>query len=505
MLKWIRELGGGDSVEAFDRSSAAGLISGLPADNSFKCLEELAYGLESLSNSKAGNAVQRLEIIDLIDHAARPHCRKLTSEYLTSRLQKYQENLLWTTIFQFCRQLGTSYRDLAYAAGRGALAARLPTIAARAINAFALQLKWGLLRYGPIDPQIWNDLAGIYAFTETQGVHRVETTMYPEIYGASCVEREFLKALMLAVSAADKLMPTQLEIAERVIGHLGVRFTIGSVPGEDAPYYFSLSGKEPPMRRLRDVELAGDLRFFGAGESARELDKLIHSVKTGLTVADLNLGAAYTQRGVIEVLRHLSQQWAVKLPTRKSERRNSMARLSVLSGYSRIFCVLAGGDGGDAESWIAQNTSAVGYGAVIQQVKGDWLQVGSLVGVKTEDDSEWSLGVIRRLSRDSQHQRHVGIELFARAVRPAQLLEIEAASSAPPMHQVRHQAMDCILLSSPSHEAAEIILLLQPGCYNAELGFEMRADGESVLIAPDRLIEEGEEYDLARFRFIQPG
>lgn len=504
MLKWIRELGGGGGIAKFDRPAAVDLISELPADNSFKCLEELAYGLESLSNGEAGDAIQRLEIIDLIDRAARPHYRKLASEYLTSRLQKYQENLLWTTIFQFCCQLGTSYRELVHDGGRGALAAQLPMIAARAVSAFALQLKWELLRYGPIDPQVWNDLGGIYAFSEAQDIHRVETTIYLENYGTSCVEREFLKALMLAVSAADKLMPAQLEIAERVIDHFAAGFTVRSVPGEDAPYYFSLLGKGPPTRRLHDIELVSDLRFFGAGKSARELDNLIHSVKTGLTVADLNLGAAYTQRGVIEVLRHLSQQWATKLPTRKSERRDAMARLSVLSGYSRIFDVVAGREAGEAESWIAHNASASGYGAVIQQVKGDWLRVGSLVGVKTESDREWSLGIVRRLSRDSRYQRHVGVEIFARAVRSAQLLAIEAAGSgALSAQQAWDQAIDCILLSSPPYDAAEIILLLQPGCYNAALSFELRTDDGSYLIAPDRLIEEGEEYDLARFRFIQ--
>ncbi len=507
LLDWIRKLGGADDA-AIDQTRK--LIAELPVENTFKCLEELGYALESLRNSEEVELATTFEIIDLIDHAAKPHYARLSQEYLASRMHKYQESLLWTTIFQFCKQLGAAYLDCTQAFNStekhpAGLESRLPVIATRTAAALAVQLKWGLLRYGPIDEQIWADLGKVYALAEARAIHRTENVMYPALYGASSVCREFLKALMLAVSSTDKLLPIQLEIAECVVSHFSGWFTIESSPGPGTPYHFDLNGNSPPTRRLQDAELRGNLRFFGPGKSSGELDNLIHSVRIGPTPAELNLGPVYTQRAVIEVLRHLAQFWAMRPPARKAERRSSMNRLAVLHGYEQIFNTLCGRGEDDAESWIAQNISAGGYGAVIEHVKGDWLRVGGLVGIKTETESEWGVGIIRRLSRDSQHQRHVGIEVLSRSVQPAQLFEIQAAteSALGDGGAKKDPAMYCMLLSFEPAGSVKVDVLLQPSCFNAEQSFELRVGEQSFLLAPEKLIEEGEEYDLGEFRLMQ--
>jgi len=518
VLDWIRRLSGADDTAPIDLKQTKKFIAELPAGNSFKCLEELGYALESLRNSDEVEPATNFEIIDLIDHTAKTHYARLSQEYLASRLHKYQENLLWTTIFQFCKQLSSAYLDCieafnTVAKHKAGLASRLPVIATRTTAALAMQLKWGLLRYGPVDEQIWADLGKVYAFAEARAIHRTENAMYPALYGASSVCREFLKALMLAVSSTDKLLPIQLEIAERIVSHFSGWFTIELSPSPATPYYFDLNGSAPPARRLQDADLGGNLRFFGPGKSSRELDNLIHSIKIGPTPDELNLGPAYTQRAVIEVLRHFAQFWAAKPPARKAERRNSMNRLAVLHGYEQIFSTLCrrGEDSAEpdgAESWIAQNISAGGYGAVIENVKGDWLRVGGLVGIKTEAEREWSIGIIRRLSRDSQHQRHVGIEVLARSVQPARLFEIQAATESALTIDSQNDSkkdpeLHCMLLSFEPADSGEVTLLLQPGCFNAEQSFELRVRGQSFLLAPEKLIEEGEEYDLGEFRLIQ--
>ncbi|MBC7946112.1 MAG: hypothetical protein H7X91_12795 [Burkholderiales bacterium] len=516
MLKWIRKLSGADYRAVIDLKQTRKLIAELPAENSFKCLEELGYALESLRDSEGAELAATLETIDLIDHAAKPHYGKLSQEYHASRLHKYQENLLWTTIFQFCKQLGGAYLDCTEAfntteRNQAGLESRLPVIATRTTAALAVQLKWGLLRYGPVDGQIWADLGKVYAFAEARAIHRTENSMYPALYGASSVCREFLKALMLAVSSTDKLLPIQLEIAERVVSHFSGWFAIELSPSPSTPYYFDLNGSAPPTRRLQDAELDGNLRFFGPGKSSRELDNLIHSVRIGQTPDELNLGPAYTQRAVIAVLRHLAQFWATKPPARKAERRNSMNRLAVLHGYERIFNTLCGrGEDGaekdSAESWIAQNISAGGYGAVIEHIKGDWLRVGGLVGIKTETEREWGIGIIRRLSRDSQHQRHVGIEVLSRSAQPAQLFDIQAATECAldgGGGGKKDAEMPCMLLSFEPADSGEVNVLLQPGCFNAEQSYELRVREQSFLLAPEKLVEEGEEYDLGQFRLMQ--
>ena len=41
------------------------------------------------------------------------------------------------------------------------------------------------------------------------------------------------------------------------------------------------------------------------------------------------------------------------------------------------------------ESWIVENISEGGFGAIVPQVKGDWIKVGSLLGVQSETAQYW--------------------------------------------------------------------------------------------------------------------
>jgi hypothetical protein len=68
------------------------------------------------------------------------------------------------------------------------------------------------------------------------------------------------------------------------------------------------------------------------------------------------------------------------------------------------------GQGGNAELWIGDNASDGGYGAIVPGGKGETLQIGNLLGLKGEGDRYWSVGVIRRLTRDAESNRYVGIE-----------------------------------------------------------------------------------------------
>ncbi len=69
-----------------------------------------------------------------------------------------------------------------------------PTIAARALRALTLELKWSLMRYGPIDPTLWGRLGALYAQAEASGFALKACAVYPGAHGETTVQREYLKA-----------------------------------------------------------------------------------------------------------------------------------------------------------------------------------------------------------------------------------------------------------------------------------------------------------------------
>ena len=70
-----------------------------------------------------------------------------------------------------------------------------------------------------------------------------------------------------------------------------------------------------------------------------------------------------------------------------------------------------------AESWVIQNLSRGGLGAVVGRVSGDWLGVGRLLAFSLSgDEGAWGVGVIRRLHRTGHGEIYVGVERLSNDV-----------------------------------------------------------------------------------------
>jgi hypothetical protein len=497
-----------------DMREAKKLVAELPANDSVKALEELSFWLDSIGRTEGFKIEARFDLADLIDQTAKQHQRKVNQEYLLGqRLQKPQENKLWTAAFEFWRLLGASYircieEYQAGASGSGAIRKNLPVIIARALRALTLQLKWSLLRYGPVDDRVWADIGRLYHFAETQRDGMAPTQIYPGPHGQSSVRQEFLKAMMLSVSSTDGLNPVQQEIAERAVAHFGRSYVIQDRPGPACNFYFDLAMRKPPGRVLTGGGLNGHVRYFGAGGGQEDLAALMAEIrqKDGVP-ADVNLGGNFEAALVLQVLKHLARYWSDAAPSRRHERRRLTTRLTVSHGFNGLLNAVAPAHG-DAidfdllegnESWIVENASEGGYGAIIPQVKGDWVGVGALVGFQTETSRYWGAGIIRRITRDEYEQRRVGIQILSHNVIPV-VLALAGSTSSIMAARVGDRA---ILLSTKPDRKGEIALLLRLGSFTPGQSREMLVRNKNYLLIPSRLIEGGGDFDCGKFKVVQ--
>jgi hypothetical protein len=204
----------------------------------------------------------------------------LTRDHLAPRepLTKFHENRIWTAVYTYARELADVYRlCLAQyqvgAAGSAVLKRRLPQITCRALRACATQLKWMLLRYGPVEQRLWQELCGLYRLSESLGFAQVNCAMYPQI--DSTPEREFLRAAVLAASSPDGLTPLQIDIAERVIEKVAHGFRVNQRPSSGISYVVELSGEHGPGRLSTNLKLTQDLRCFGPAGAAAEIERAV--------------------------------------------------------------------------------------------------------------------------------------------------------------------------------------------------------------------------------------
>ncbi|MBI1989534.1 MAG: hypothetical protein HYS65_07340 [Betaproteobacteria bacterium] len=491
------------------------LISELPAYDSIKALDEVTFWLDSIGRTEGFRVDHRFELIDLLDHAARGHQRKLAQDYLaTDRQEKFRENRLWNTLFNFWKHLGDAYGQCVEqfqsgaSGGAGAIRRKLPTIVARALRALTVQLKWSLLRYGPVDVRLWGEAGQLYLFAEAKRIATETIEIYPDANGQGTVQQEFLKSMMLGVSSTGGLTPLRQEIAERAVAYFGGMFTLQARPTPGCNDYFDLSMHTPPARVMKGLEPNEMTRFFGAGKALPALERLIEEIKATDTVpSHVNLGGMYDSGLVLSVLQQLATYWSGKPPARSSGRRKIATRLTVVHGFREVLRAVepAADEALDleqatgTESWIVENVSEGGFGAVIPQVKGDWIKVGTILAVQTEASQFWAAAIIRRITRDEYQLRHVGIQLLAQAVIP---IRLALAGSASPANAMR-EGEPGVLLSPTPDRHGEIALLLRGGSYTPGQGLEMNVRGKRYHLAPRKLVEGGDDFDWAKFKVMR--
>ena len=496
-----------------DPKASRRTISELPQDT-FKALGEVAYWLDSLHATEGFRIDRRLELIEDFDQFARPRLRKLAQDYLQVRQQKFQENRLWVAQADFWRLAGAGYVQCvdgirADAPGASALKARAPVIVGRALRAIGQQLKWSMLRYVPMDATTWASIGRLYTFAETTGFADKAVALYEAAQGESSARQGLLRILMLSAGSVDSMTPEQVDIAERSVALFARDFLLEASPEAGCTHVFDLAAGKPPSRP-HGASMDASMRYFGAGNALAEMERLRRIlVEQGALPSEVNLGGEYPPRSVAEVWRHLMQYWALTPPERGSDRHAVNVHLSVVRGFASLIAAMdpamsnlldfgPEGQRADTDSWVGDNASDGGYGAIIPGGKGESLEIGNLLGLKGEGDKYWSVGVIRRLTRDAESNRYVGIELLTRAPIAVRLAPIGSIS---PTNAVRDNEPAVLLTRQP--EDRHVRILLRAGAYTHDQQLELRVRGQIYRVGPSKNLESGTEFDHGEFRVLQ--
>jgi hypothetical protein len=496
----MRLFGGKPAHPLADPREAKRILEALPANDPFKALEELGHWLESVSAAEDFRAEARVQLLCTLDETAQPRLRKLSGEYFgATRLSRFQENRLWTTIQGYWKQAAYAYAravDQFVQGVKGAESARgqLSLLLVRTLRGFAQQIKWMHLRYGPIDSASWGVFNSVYAYAEARQLAQAKTPAYPGTPGETTPQLEFLKGAMFSASSPDGLLPLEVELAERLIATLAPRFVLAGAPVAELPFWTNLGQAMSPARLSRVPQPGPGLRYFGAGTALGEVHELAERAMVGGSVPpELDAGGSVEPHVALEVLRHLHLYWSPQPPERKAQRHAVKTRLAVTHGYEGVVAVLGGGDSldfenKDSESWIVENVSSGGFGAVVPQLKGDWLRVGALLALQPEGGNNWLLGIVRRVNKSSAQQAHVGIETLSKTPALMQL----AVSGAKAVTQ------QGVLLKEGA--AAETRIVLRPGVFAPAQNLEVAHGARQHIYIPQAVAERGEDYEIARFR-----
>jgi len=485
-----------------DADESQRVLDALAAHEASAALDEIVGWLESIAKDEKLKLAERIALSFKLDEAAQIHARKLARDYLTSpRLGRTQEYKLWQANHDFWAQLSATYqacvdRWVSQEKGAEAIKTELPVLVARMMRAYSALIKWNQFRYGPVDGAVWKKMGTAFLMAEKGKFSKQSVVLYSTVPGETSVEQEYIKALVFMASSMDSLLPLEIEIAERFIGHFLPLFVFTAEVRKDNIYWVDATKPQPPSRLAVLPQLAPSLRFFSTGAALKKLEELQARVELSEVPPEVSLGAQYSPRVILPVLRHIGMYWAAKPPMRSFDRHRVKSRINVINSLETIATQLtqaqsAEPDAEKSEAWIVDDVSQGGMGAQVPLAANDWVRIGALLGIQPDGGNNWLLGVVRRFSRDTSELGSVGIETLSKT---------PLAVSA----DLRGMTCEAILLDA-LHTGETVRVILPSSTYESAIPLTFTLQGRLARLDPVEQIETGVDFDIGLYRTAPPG
>ncbi len=517
MLKWFgrraHQAKPNEATPAF--LQAREVVSIVAELDSLKGLTVVTDALAALTNRPLLLS-DRFDEIHVLDAAGQRRLFELIKEYLaTPRHRKSRESELWGGAYRYLQELYLAYlfclqRYEEDPLGSTRFKQTLPIAISRALRALRLQLKWALLRYTTPERRIWTEMAGLYTFALDNAVAEHDVPLYPG--RPITVRQEFVKGLMVAACSNDTLRPPELDLATRLVDHYAKYFVVAEEPFEGATHWFNMRDPGPPVRNSVVPHEHARVLYIGAGSALEELKAVeAHFVYAGAMPADLVYYDNQDNQMMLAVIKHMAQDWAGKTQARRDERKKHTSRATVVPGLTEIFRSLdfAVNDSLDftdqpaVESWIVEDTSVGGYGAVIPAVAGDWVEVGSLIGIEGTSIREWRIGVIRRVNRLEGNRQRVGVQLLGSGAALVTLVQKVFSPDASAAADVPAKAEPAVLITRDPEMQAQVEVIARSGMFT-HLNYAEMSLGDKVFgLKPTRIVERNARGDRVAFQVVE--
>ena len=477
----------------------------LPADPA-SMLEKIGARLEGVHRITDVRVAEAIELVQAADLQGKDLVRELRTRFVAGGADtKSSDNVrIWEVVSHYSSQLASAYVALVglfqtYAKGWVEAGDKLPMVIARAIRATSSRMTWQRMGYRPVDSGIWETLSQLLSYAEDKGLLSAQVLVYEE---KSTFQREFVKPLMLAMSAVDNLPPVEVDIAGSVIAYFAERFELQSYPTKSCYFLINVDQWTPAERYRSGETVRLGSRFFGPGDAISEVEKLAARLAEGANSANqIKLHEFADIETVVRVLAHLERHWSNTRPERREVRRHSLSEIAVVPGFSEIVkCIESNDlsvkyeDEEEFEIWAVENESEGGYGTVLPVERGKKLRVGELIAIRPSGSRVWGVGVIRRLlAVQDVARRYVGIQMLARGIQAVQLMNAKSGERT---------GTGLLLPSHVGNSAGkgEINLLLPAGGFSPDFNLEMRVYDKRYLLEPQIALETGDDFVVARFR-----
>jgi cyclic-di-GMP-binding protein len=465
-----------------DIKSAETWLATLPSNDPLAMHAEVVAQLRSAAAPPAPQAALRqsgLEAIFRVDTRTAGLRGVLTSQYIEHAIRSSRiENQLWQALFDLSQGFLQCYqaygREIAQNPRNGKWQALLPELVARQIVHLGLDAKCRLFHYEQWIPARWAELHALFTLACAQQIER-----RPAVLGGdgrvTTIEQEYLVTTVLQLMNTGNLSARNLDWLMRQLDDwcVPLRLTLESSAGKS--FYVDLA-RRTGLRRRPSGPLEGRVLFLDTRplhSSLRQHIVVLEQKIQGEPVSDR--AARYSeQRNLLTKLAAQVDPDYRPIP-RRGERRAAAGTVDAIVGFTKISGYLREEQsspipeennpgksfGGTLElavfgrnrgapvdrraeltrrrlaafaapggAWEVKDVSQTGFRLLAPMNVAAGVTLGALVALRPAGQSEWTLGIVRRMQRLTADRAEIGLQVIANTLVGVQLHEQRKPSDA---------------------------------------------------------------------------
>jgi hypothetical protein len=541
MLQWLSSIGKKADHPMYNVEEAQRLLGDLSEDDS-KALEEVSAYLETITATPDFPLADRIGVVKLVDETGQARQAAALNNFLRSTtLKEFERRTLWQALVDFWKNVSTAYRlclqEIEQARKPGAPShPEHHLLLARTLRALTAEGKMLQMRYLPIRPRIWEELAALYSEAENEHYVAQPIKAYPTEPLPTNVRQEFLRLLMMDVAAPESEPLVELELSARVVARLAAGFAIQATPDKDCFFCFDLAHPGRPQRRTADARASATLRYFGAGRSAGEMQETIGRHVANPAEPEKRFGNDFSVHEKLVVLKRLLRYWTAGEADAHGPRVKIDAKVKVAHGFpaaselvTRIelsgmaemnedmrmrvkqrtgIALQAHEITAQIDEWRERDASAWSIGADVPRQHEAWARIGALCAIVAPGMKSWWLGVIRRMQRDEQDHVHVEIEIISKKPLSVYFKGIGEGAEKAENWQTSSGSFEftfanALILNESAVSSAAQEVVLKRETFTPGIIYEVMMGDPPPYVRLEELLERGDDYDRVRVTWLK--
>jgi hypothetical protein len=453
-----------------DRKSAERWLAAFSGNDPLAMHSEIVTELGHISERTARRNPAALEAVFFIDAHTENLRRALTAQYIehASRSSRI-ENQLWSALFDMTQAFLLAYqafsREVSDHAQSNKWQALLPELIGRQVAHLALDGRIRLYRYEQWIPAKWAELHTLFTVACSRQLERTALTLQAD-EEATTIEQEFLKALLLQLMNAGNLTPRRLEW---VHGELAawcapLRLTVES--SSLTSFYVDLGSREGLKRRSSALP-EGRVLFLDTRPLHLTLLQNANAVEQKIRQQPLSERTP-KRTEQLNLLNKLAAQVDPEFKpfARRGERTAAVGSVDAIVGFAKIAAFLREEERGTvvqadtAKSfgstmelavfgrtrnepdrqqelarqrlgrhaapggpWDVKDVSQTGFRLIAPMSVANSVMLGTLAAIRPIGQTEWTLGIVRRMRRLTIDRAEIGLQVIANTVSGVDLIE----------------------------------------------------------------------------------